>query len=236
MAVELSVTIDAATGSLLVEGPDHLPRELRDEIEGLVGPSQTIGCAAPIDMRTLKPASHEEVARGNCVRVAGYWHDSLIEGPGRRTVVKLQGCPLRCRGCITPDSWDTDGGLLVPVDRLAEALLDPVHERDGVTILGGEPFAQPDALLALVRALRSRACRHILCYSGYTHRELQRRARLLPAIGAVLGEIDMLIDGPYVAALADGAGPWTGSANQRVLALKTRRVHRSSSGRRGLAD
>jgi anaerobic ribonucleoside-triphosphate reductase activating protein len=105
------------------------------------------------------------------------------------------------------------------VDRLAEALLDPSHERDGATILGGEPFAQPDALLDLVRALRSHGCRHILCYSGYTYEELRRRAHGLPAIGAVLDEIDMLIDGPYVAALADGAGPWTGSANQRAIDL-----------------
>lgn len=43
MAAEISVTIDAATGSLLVEGPDHLPRELRDAIEGLMDPAQTIG-------------------------------------------------------------------------------------------------------------------------------------------------------------------------------------------------
>lgn len=100
MAAELSVTIDATTGSLLVEGPDHLPRELRGAIEDLMGPAQTIACAAPIHMRTLMPASDEELARGNCIRVAGYWHDSLIEGPGRRTVVKLQGCPFRCHGFI----------------------------------------------------------------------------------------------------------------------------------------
>jgi len=104
---------------------------------------------------------------------------------------------------------------------VADALLDPSFERDGVTILGGEPFAQPDALLALVEALRTRGCDHILCYSGFTYDELRRRAQEFPAIGRVLDEIDMLIDGTYVSALADGRGPWTGSANQRVLTLKT---------------
>jgi anaerobic ribonucleoside-triphosphate reductase activating protein len=108
----------------------------------------------------------------------------------------------------------------VSVDRLAIELLDPSHYRDGVTVLGGEPFAQPDGLLALVVALRSGGCRHILCYSGYTYEALRRQAEWQPAIRAVLDEIDVLIDGPYVAALADGAGPWTGSANQRVLTLK----------------
>lgn len=108
----------------------------------------------------------------------------------------------------------------MPVGRLAATLLDPSHERDGVSILGGEPFAQPLGLLALVRALRARGCGHILCYSGYSYEALRRQAERQPAIGTVLDEIDILIDGPYVAALAAEAGPWTGSANQRVLTLK----------------
>ena len=55
---------------------------------------------------------------------------------------------------------------------------------------------------------------------GFTYGELRRRAQDFPAIGGVLDEIDMLIDGPYVSSLANGAGPWTGSSNQRVLTLK----------------
>lgn len=117
------------------------------------------------------------------------------------------------------------------MERLADALLDPAYERDGVTILGGEPFSQPEALLSLVRELRSRSCRHILCYSGYTYENLLLRSKAEPAVGVVLDEIDMLIDGPYVAALANGAGPWTGSANQRVLALKASpQAHCSAGG------
>jgi len=112
---------------------------------------------------------------------------------------------------------------MVPVGRLAEALLDPAYERDGVSIHGGEPFAQPEGLLALVTALRERGCAHILVYSGYTYERLRRVALRRPAIGAVLEEIDVLIDGPFIAALADGAGPWTGSANQRVIDLAATR-------------
>lgn len=108
---------------------------------------------------------------------------------------------------------------MVPVNHLADALLDPAYPRDGVSILGGEPFQQPDGLLALVRALRARGCPHILCYSGFTYEALRRRAARRPAIGAVLDAIHMLVDGPYVEALAGDAGPWTGSGNQRVLAL-----------------
>jgi anaerobic ribonucleoside-triphosphate reductase activating protein len=100
---------------------------------------------------------------------------------------------------------------------MAEALLDPAYERDGVSLLGGEPFAQPTGLLGLVRALRARGCGHVLAYSGYTYAQLRRVGRFRPAVASVLDELDVLIDGPYVRALARAAGPWTGSGNQRVI-------------------
>src|SRR5262249_43196029 len=71
----------------------------------------------------------------------------------------------------------------------------------------------------LIRALRRRGCQHIVCYSGYTYEVLRRRSARQPAIGQVLDEIELLIDGPFVAALTDQAGPWTGSGNQRVVDL-----------------
>jgi anaerobic ribonucleoside-triphosphate reductase activating protein len=220
---EAAFTVDAVTGGLLLECRANLPARLRKELERLLGPGEPLACAVPTALHTLPAAFPDESASEATVQIAGFWHNSLIEGPGRRSVVKLVGCPIRCRACITPDSWDLAAGCPVSVDRLAIALLDPAHRRDGVSILGGEPFAQPDGLLALVRALRDHGCAHILCYSGYTHERLQRMATALPAIGSVLDEIDMLIDGPFVAALAAGAGPWTGSGNQRVIDLAASR-------------
>jgi anaerobic ribonucleoside-triphosphate reductase activating protein len=118
---------------------------------------------------------------------------------------------------VARSSWDPSGGYLVPVDRLADALLDPAFERDGISVLGGEPFFQPEGLLALVRALRQRGCRHLLVYSGYTYERLRRAAARQPAIGAVLDEVEILVDGPFIEAMAANAGPWTGSGNQRVI-------------------
>jgi anaerobic ribonucleoside-triphosphate reductase activating protein len=99
-------------------------------------------------------------------------------------------------------------------------LLDPEYERDGVTILGGEPFAQPEGLNALVKTLRSKNCPHIVCYSGYTLEVLREKAVKQTAIGEVLNEIDILIDGAFVESLAAGASLWTGSGNQRVIDLR----------------
>jgi anaerobic ribonucleoside-triphosphate reductase activating protein len=159
------------------------------------------------------------------VRIAGYYHNSLMEGPGRRSSVLFQFCPLACKGCWVPHLHNSDGGELASVSTLAEKLLDPTFERDGVSILGGEPFAQAEGLLEFVKELRRRGCQHILCYSGYTLEALIEKAKRRSAIGEVLADIDMLIDGAYVEALADGAGAWTGSGNQRVIDMReTRRA------------
>lgn len=220
---ELTLLFDDRTGTVLLEGPERAPRDLLDALEALLGPGTEVGCARP--RRVLPPPAVPawRAAAEPCVRVAGYYHDSLVEGPGRRTSVLLAGCDLACPGCWVPNLHPSGAGSLVPVDALAAALLDPAHERDGVSILGGEPLMQPDGLLALVRALRSGGCPHIVCYSGRTYEALLRRARLRPAIAHVLDEIDVLIDGPYVAALAERAGPWTGSGNQRVIDLAATR-------------
>lgn len=202
-----------------MEHPEHLPQEALEHLEQLLGPGQDLGCARPIAVSPLPPVTDEELAVQPCVRAAGYYHNSLLEGPGRRSSVLLSGCDMACRGCWVPQLHPLEGGTVVPVDRLAEVLLDPAYQRDGISILGGEPFLQPDGLRALVRALRTRGCPHIVCYSGHTYDALLRRAHMQPAIREVLDEIDILIDGPYVEALASSAGPWTGSGNQRVIDL-----------------
>lgn len=113
----------------------------------------------------------------------------------------------------------TDAGRLVSARRVAALLLDPAYERDGVSILGGEPTFQPEGLLALVCELRAMGCPHIVWYSGYTYEALLRRSITEPAIAAVLDDVEVLIDGPYREAYAGSAGPWTGSGNQRVIDL-----------------
>jgi anaerobic ribonucleoside-triphosphate reductase activating protein len=71
--------------------------------------------------------------------------------------------------------------------------------------------------------LRSKNCPHIICYSGYTFEALCEKGTKQKSISAVLNEIDILIDGAYVESLADGAGEWTGSGNQRVIDLQATR-------------
>ncbi|HZU12132.1 MAG TPA: 4Fe-4S single cluster domain-containing protein [Chloroflexota bacterium] len=224
---EMTIIVDELTNQILLEGPDHVPGEVVALLTALLGPAQELGCARPLGLLSPPAATAEEIAASPCVRIAGYYHNSLVEGPGRRSSVLFQSCPLGCSQCWVPQLHSSDAGALVPVDRLAAVLLDPAYERDGVSIAGGEPFVQPEGLWALIQVLRARGCVHILVYSGYTYERLQRMAGQQPAIGAILDEVNVLVDGPYVRTLADRGGPWTGSGNQRVIDLvATRRAGR----------
>jgi len=221
---ELTLLIDETDGTMLLER-SQLPAAALAEMTALAGEGKECGCARPLEVIPPPPASKEEQATNTCVRIAGYYHNSLVEGPGRRSSALFQFCPLACKGCWVPHLHSSNGGELAPVGALAEKLLDPAFERDGVSILGGEPFAQAEGLLALVKELRRRGCQHILCYSGYTLETLMEKAKRRSAIGEVLADIDILIDGAYFEALVDSAGVWTGSGNQRVIDMReTRRA------------
>jgi anaerobic ribonucleoside-triphosphate reductase activating protein len=234
---ELTLLLDCSTAEVLLEGPDHVPAALRAELGALLGPGQELGCARPLAVVPPPVSTAAEREAGPCLRVAGLYHNSLIEGPGRRSCLLVSGCTLACAGCWVPVLHAPAAGVPVPVGLLADALLDPTFRRDGISILGGEPFQQPHGLLALVRALRERDCAHVLVYSGYTHERLRRLAARKPAIGEVLDQIDMLVDGPYVEARSAEAGAWTGSGNQRVIDLAAlRRKRTGATGGAGSGD
>src|SRR5690349_15027317 len=88
--------IDPETGALTVEGMDAA--ELQRVAGDLLGHGQDVNCARPLRTQP-KP---EFAAHGLTARVAGFWHGSVVEGPGRRSVLQLQGCPIRCPGCFVP--------------------------------------------------------------------------------------------------------------------------------------
>jgi anaerobic ribonucleoside-triphosphate reductase activating protein len=138
-------------------------------------------------------------------------------GPGTRAGIWTQGCAIGCHGCLSRDTWDADPRTAVPVDAVLgwlDSLSGPV---DGVTISGGEPFQQPDALAALLRGIhewRGPAPVDVLVYSGYPYSRLTRSVR----DREILSWCDAVVAGPYVARRNDGS-PLRGSANQRLVPL-----------------
>jgi len=84
----------------------------------------------------------------------GYIHSiesfGAVDGPGTRYIVFTAGCPLRCKFCHNPDTWNMAGGKkMSPADLLADAVKDRAYwgKKGGITVSGGEPLAQLDFLL-----------------------------------------------------------------------------------------
>lgn len=210
---DLTLIIDEATGALTVEGLGA--GELRDLAADLLPAPTLVNCARPVNVPPVTGACAVATPDEPALRVHRIYHGSVVEGPGRRSVVQLQGCERRCPGCFVPETHPADGGALMSVVEVVELVLDPAGSpRDGVTILGGEPFQQPVGLAALMRELMRRGL-HITLYSGYTLAEL--RARTDPNVSETLALADILIDGAFVSSLSDNAGEWRGSTNQRII-------------------
>ncbi|MEE1784532.1 4Fe-4S single cluster domain-containing protein [Streptomyces sp. SP17BM10] len=140
-------------------------------------------------------------------------------GPGLRSVVWVQGCPFTCRGCMSPD-WipDHPARLVAPGDLAAELLAD--QRVTGLTLSGGEPMAQADALADTVELARSRRDVSVLCFTGHRLERLRDHPPH-PGVPRLLALVDVLVDGLYVAAHNTGRG-LRGSANQRVHRLTGR--------------
>jgi anaerobic ribonucleoside-triphosphate reductase activating protein len=100
------------------------------------------------------------------------------------------------------------------ISSIVDEIVTKREQQVGVTILGGEPFDQPGSVAELVSRLKSYGL-HVTVYSGYTVEQLIERK--LPRIDYILTHIDLLIDGPFISGLRDGAGEYRGSRNQRFL-------------------
>jgi anaerobic ribonucleoside-triphosphate reductase activating protein len=140
---------------------------------------------------------------------------SRANGPGTRFVVWLQGCTLGCPGCFNPATHAAEAGAEVAVGAVA-AQLAAALPLDGLTLSGGEPLEQAAASVALLRAAR-RLGLSTLAFSGFTLDEIRTR----PSGPELLAELDVLVDGRYVARERLGTG-LRGSANQRIHLLTSR--------------
>ena len=161
------------------------------------------------------------------LRISGVIDESVVDGPGMRYVLFVQGCPHRCPGCHNPQTHDFEGGTLITVDdALAKirATLDNDPLIDGMTISGGEPMCQAAALVPIAKEAKSRNL-DLMIYSGYTYEQLRDMAKSDESIGYLLDNADKLVDGPFLMAERDLTLEFRGSRNQRYIDLvKTRKT------------
>lgn len=141
-------------------------------------------------------------------------------GPGRRIGIWLQGCSIRCEGCISVDTWATDHGQTT-IESLVAAVEPWIDDAEGITISGGEPFDQPAALEVLLRAIRGRTDVDVLVYSGHPFAKIVAWLDRAPEL------IDAVMSEPYVAS-APQTLSLRGSDNQVLHLLTARGRHRFS--------
>lgn len=152
------------------------------------------------------------------IRIADIVQDSIVDGPGIRLTIFLQGCSHHCPGCHNPATWDYDGGRLMDTDEII-AMMDANPLLDGITLSGGEPLWQPLACVELAKAAHERGL-SVWCYTGY-YWEYMLDVYRADTVGVLAGHIDVLVDGPYMEDRRTLELPWRGSRNQRLIDVQS---------------
>lgn len=141
-------------------------------------------------------------------------YDSIVDGPGLRMVLWTQGCPHACTGCHNPETWDCLGGYLEEVDTVIQEMKQ--HKlQSGLTISGGEPLLQVEALLPIVKVAKEIGL-NIWLYTGFCYEDIIKNTQ----VSDILQYVDVLVDGPFIQELKSYELVFKGSSNQRVIDVK----------------
>jgi anaerobic ribonucleoside-triphosphate reductase activating protein len=146
------------------------------------------------------------------LNLSGFLSCSVANGPGRRAVVWVQGCPTRCHGCFNTATWAFRPGHIIETTELADRIC-ATDDIDGVTFSGGEPFCQAEALAELGECLSSEGF-SILTFSGFSYDTLQKKDR--HSWNSLLSVTDLLVAGPYIQGCAC-CHPLLASSNQQLI-------------------
>lgn len=146
------------------------------------------------------------------LRISDIISDSIVDGPGLRLTVFLQGCIHNCKGCHNPETHSLDGGRIVS----AEYILEKFFENpllDGITFSGGEPLLQPEPIAFIAEKVKEKGF-NVIIYTGFTWEKIiEKRDDFI----GLLKYTDILIDGPFIEELKSYDLDFKGSANQRAI-------------------
>lgn len=220
MNKEVVFVLEADAGRVTVE-ISEAPAQVVNDLASDLGRRVNLNCAKPAENKRYLPVlqphlSTEGKFESDSFSIWLYrlYHNSVVDGPGRRSVIQTAGCSIRCRHCFVPETHERGNGTLVSISSIVDEIVSHRSEHDGVTILGGEPFDQPESVAEIVSRLMNQGF-HITVYSGYTIEQLIQRR--VPSIDYILTHINLLIDGPFIVSLRESSGEYRGSQNQRYI-------------------
>jgi len=149
------------------------------------------------------------------LRIAGCTNDSIVDGPGLRYTIFTQGCPHNCKGCHNPGTHDANCGKLINIEKIVdEVKKNPLL--DGITLSGGEPFAQAEVAGKLAKKVKQDLNLSVITYTGYLFENLLKDEKNKE----LLENTDILIDGPFVIGEKSLDLMYRGSKNQRAIDVK----------------
>jgi anaerobic ribonucleoside-triphosphate reductase activating protein len=195
-------TIGTAEPSLALERDFYRPAET----------GGALGNTAPV-LHTESPALR---AGSPILRIGGIEPESIVDGPGFRYALFVQGCHLGCPGCHNAHLQTFSGGTeMTANDVLHDIAANPLL--DGLTLTGGEPFTQAAACAALAEAVRGMGL-SVVTFTGCRWEELMAAGR--EEWRRLIEASDLIVDGPFVMALRDLDLRFRGSANQRLIDVR----------------
>ncbi|MDR0854823.1 MAG: radical SAM protein [Christensenellaceae bacterium] len=159
------------------------------------------------------------------ISIAGFQKNSAADGPGLRYTLFLQGCPRRCANCHNPQTQPFEGGTAYTAEALFDDFLTHAYSGNfalysGVTLSGGEPFCQSEALIPFAKLVKSKGF-EVAAYTGYQFEDLvAEKGALLKGARELLNYCDVIVDGEWVESLFDLDLKFKGSANQRTIDVK----------------
>ena len=155
-------------------------------------------------------------------------YDSIVDGPGLRAVIWTQGCNHNCKWCHNPQTHDTCGGHIVDSLNI-NSEINKLRLHRGITLSGGEPFMQSEALLDVAKECKNLNL-DVWAYTGYTFEDLtdKKNPNYFNNIN-LLRNIDVLVDGRFIETKKDITLRFRGSSNQRIIdvkkSLENKRIH-----------
>ena len=152
------------------------------------------------------------------IRIFGFADDSIVDGPGLRFAVFVQGCHHKCDGCHNPESHDINGGTVYNIEDLKK-MIDANPLIDGVTLSGGEPFLQAKPLAEIADHAHSRGL-NVMTYTGFTFEALISGADEENGWRGLLEKTDLLVDGKFEIDKRSIELNFKGSSNQRIIDVK----------------
>jgi anaerobic ribonucleoside-triphosphate reductase activating protein len=148
----------------------------------------------------------------------------MLNGEGLRVVLWVSGCSHHCQACQNAITWNKDDGLVFDEEAKEEIFKELDNDWcSGLTLSGGDPLFidNRESIAKLVMEVRKKyPKKSIWCYTGYTWNELLEQKETDKNLDTILNNIDVLLDGKFVLALASIKIHYVGSSNQCIIDVK----------------